>query len=138
MDPGIPRVEKIAGKTPAVPIMYKIPFNRAVLTGKELEYIRQAVLDGHISGDGSFSKKCSALMEERFGARKVFLTPSCTAALEMIAILLDLHEGDEVITPSFAFVTTVSSFVLRGAKPVFVDIRPDTLNIDEKQIEQAI
>ena len=118
--------------------MYKIPFNKAILTGKELEYIQEAVANGHISGDGEFTRRCSALMENAFQAKKVFLTPSCTASLEMAALLLNPEEGDEVLLPSFAFVSTVNAFVLQGMKPVFVDIRPDTLNIDEARIEEKI
>ena len=118
--------------------MYRIPFNRAELTGNELNYIQQAIEQGHISGDGSFTIRCSELLQKRLNARTVYLTPSCTDALEMAAILLDIHPGDEVVVPSFAFVTTVNSFVLRGAKPVFVDIREDTLNIDEQKIESRL
>jgi dTDP-4-amino-4,6-dideoxygalactose transaminase len=115
-----------------------IPFNRPYLTGNELEYIAQAHANGQLSGDGAFTRRCHVWLEQRTGARKALLTHSCTAALEMAAILLDLQPGDEVIMPSFTFVTTANAFVLRGAVPVFVDIRPDTLNIDESLIEQAI
>lgn len=118
--------------------MYKIPFNKASLTGNELRYIQEAVEQGHISGDGFFTRKCCDLMEQRFDAKKILLTPSCTDALEIAAILLDLKQGDEVILPSFAFVTTANAFVLRGAKPVFIDIRSDTLNLDETRIESRI
>lgn len=117
---------------------YKIPFNKATLTGNELDYIRQAIENGHISGDGAFTKKCHALLEEWLGVPKVLLTTSCTHALEMAAILLDIQEGDEVIVPSFTFVTTINAFVLRGAKPIFADIRADTLNLDEKQLASLI
>ena len=115
-----------------------IPFNKPFIVGKELYYIAQAVLAGHIAGDGVFTKKCHQLLEEKFQARRVLLTHSCTAALEIAAILCDIQPGDEVILPSFTFVSTVNAFCLRGAKPVFVDIRPDTLNLDETLIEQAI
>ncbi len=115
-----------------------IPFNRPYLAGRELEYIAQAHAMGQLSGDGSFTRTCHAWLEQRIGTRKALLTHSCTAALEMAAILLDVQPGDEVIMPSFTFVSTANAFVLRGAVPVFVDIRADTLNIDETLIEQAI
>jgi dTDP-4-amino-4,6-dideoxygalactose transaminase len=115
-----------------------IPFNKPYMTGKELWYIAQAHANGHLAGDGSFTKRCNAWLEERTGTRKALLTHSCTAALEMAAILADLQPGDEVIMPSYTFVSTANAFVLRGAVPVFVDIRPDTLNIDETLIESAI
>ncbi len=116
----------------------RIPFNRPFIAGKELFYIAQAVTLGNLSGDGHFTQQCSQLLEKRFGVGKVLLVPSCTAALEMAAILFNLEEGDEVIVPSFTFVSTVNAFVRLGAKPVFVDIRPDTLNINEELIEDAI
>lgn len=115
-----------------------IPFNKPYMTGKELWYISQAHANGHLAGDGQFTKKCSAWLESRTGCHKALLTHSCTAALEMAAILADLQPGDEVIMPSYTFVSTANAFVLRGAVPVFVDIRPDTLNIDETLIEAAI
>jgi dTDP-4-amino-4,6-dideoxygalactose transaminase len=116
-----------------------IPFNKPSVEGRELEYVRQSIDNGHISGDGAFTRWASAALEAIFGGRtRVFLTTSCTHALEMSAILLDLKEGDEIIVPSFTFVSGVNAFVLRGAKPVFADIRPDTLNIDETQIESLI
>lgn len=118
--------------------MHKIPFNKPFIAGKELYYIAQAVTYGNIAGDGHFTKECSRLLEDRFGIRKVLLTPSCTAALEMAAMLCDLQPGDEVIMPSYTFVSTASAVVRMGARPVFVDIRPDTLNIDETKIETAI
>ncbi|MCA9064570.1 MAG: dTDP-4-amino-4,6-dideoxygalactose transaminase [Planctomycetaceae bacterium] len=118
--------------------MNQIPFNKPFVAGKELYYIAQAVTMGNLSGDGHFTKKCAELMQERFGIRKVLMTPSCTAALEMAAQLCDVGPGDEVIMPSYTFVSTASAFVRMGAKPVFVDIRPDTLNIDETLIEDAI
>ena len=116
----------------------KIQFNRPHLTGKELEYIREAHASLHLSGDGQFTKKCQAWLEEHIGCRKALLTHSCTAALEMAAILADINPGDEVIMPSFTFVSTANAFVLRGGVPVFLDIRPDTLNLDESGIESAI
>lgn len=116
----------------------KTPFNRPYLTGKELDYIRQAHANGHLSGDGEFTRRCNAWLEQTTQVRKALLTHSCTAALEMAALLVDLQPGDEVIMPSFTFVSTANAFVLRGAIPVFVDIRPDTLNLDERLIEAAI
>lgn len=115
-----------------------IPFNRPYMTGRELGLIAQAHGNGHLSGDGSFTKQCHVWLEQRTGARKALLTHSCTAALEMSALLLDLSPGDEVIMPSFTFVSTANAFALRGAVPVFVDVREDTLNIDERAIEAAI
>jgi dTDP-4-amino-4,6-dideoxygalactose transaminase len=115
-----------------------IPFNKPFMTGRELAYIAQAHANGHLAGNGAFSKRCSAWLEERVGSQKALLTHSCTAALEMAAILSGVGPGDEVIMPSFTFVSTANAFVLRGATPVFVDIRPDTLNIDETKIEAAI
>lgn len=115
-----------------------IPFNKPYMTGRELEYIAQAHANEQLSGDGPFTKRCNAWLERHTGANKALLTHSCTAALEMSALLLDLEPGDEVIMPSFTFVSTANAFVLRGAVPVFVDIREDTLNIDENLIEAAI
>jgi dTDP-4-amino-4,6-dideoxygalactose transaminase len=115
-----------------------IPFNKPYMTGRELEYIAQAHANGQLSGDGPFTARCNAWLERHTGASKALLTHSCTAALEMAALLLDLEPGDEVIMPSFTFVSTANAFVLRGAIPVFVDIREDTLNIDENLIEAAI
>jgi dTDP-4-amino-4,6-dideoxygalactose transaminase len=116
----------------------KIPFNRPVMVGNEQEYILQVLGNGHWSGDGEFTKKCNAIFEQTLGVSKALLTTSCTHALEMAALLLDIQPGDEVIVPSFTFVTTINAFVLRGARPVFVDIREDTLNIDETKIESRI
>src|SRR5690349_10195169 len=116
----------------------KVDFNRPVIVGKEFEYMQQAVENGHISGDGPFTKKCHALLENQLGVSKALLTTSCTHALEMSAILLDIQPGDEIVIPDFTFVSTVNAFVLRGAKPVFVDVRPDTLNLDESKLEAAI
>lgn len=115
-----------------------IPFNKPYMTGKELWYVSQAHANGHLAGDGVFTKKCSAWLEQRIGCRKALLTHSCTAALEMAAILIHIQPGDEIIMPSYTFVSTANAFVLRGGVPVFVDIRPDTLNIDEALIEAAI
>ena len=115
-----------------------IPFNKPFLTGKELYYIAEAHALGQLAGDGHFTKLCSNWLEHRTGCHKALLTHSCTAALEMAAILADIQPGDEVIMPSYTFVSTANAFVLRGGVPVFVDIRPDTLNIDESLIEAAI
>lgn len=116
----------------------KIRFNWPYMTGKELFYISQAHVQGNLSGDGPFTERCHAWLEKRTGARKALLTHSCTGALEMAAILLDLKPGDEVIMPSYTFVSTANAFVLRGAVPVFVDVREDTLNLDERLVEDAI
>jgi dTDP-4-amino-4,6-dideoxygalactose transaminase len=115
-----------------------IPFNKPYMTGKELFYIAEAHFNNMLAGDGPFTKKCHAWLEQKTGTKKALLTHSCTAALEMAAILADIQPGDEVIMPSYTFVSTANAFVLRGGIPVFVDIRPDTLNIDEKLIEHAI
>lgn len=115
-----------------------IPFNKPYLTGNELTYIKEACNKGQLSGDGYFTSKCHEWLKSYSGGSKALLTPSCTAALELAALLLSLNEGDEIIMPSFTFVSTANAFVLRGAIPVFVDIRADTLNINEALIEQAI
>ena len=115
-----------------------IPFNIPPFTGKEMNYIRQAVENQKICGDGPYTKKCSEWIEQKTGTAKCLLTTSCTHATELAALLADVKEGDEVIMPSYTFVSTADAFVLRGAKPVFVDIRPDTMNIDETLIEDAI
>lgn len=115
-----------------------IPFNKPYMTGKELWYVSQAHANGHLAGDGIFTKKCNAWLEQRIGCRKALLTHSCTAALEMAAILAQIRPGDEIIMPSYTFVSTANAFALRGGVPVFVDIRPDTFNIDETLIEAAI
>ncbi len=117
---------------------YMINFNVPPFTGKEMDYIRQAVDHQKICGDGEFTKKCSQWIEERTGTEKCLLTTSCTHALELAALLAEIKEGDEVIMPSYTFVSTADAFVLRGAKAVFVDVRPDTMNIDENLIEEAI
>src|SRR5688572_22005019 len=117
---------------------YRIPFNKPYVSGGEFDYMAEAARSGHLSGDGEFTRRCHALLEDALGVSKAFLTTSCTHALEMSALLLDIEPGDEVIFPSFTFVSTVNAFCLRGAKPVFVDIRPDTLNLDERLIEAKI
>jgi len=116
----------------------RIPFNRPHLTGREFTYISEAVEGGQLAGNGPFTQRCHAWLERELGCARALLTHSCTAALEMAALLLDPAPGDEIIMPSFTFVSTANAFVLRGARPVFVDIRPDTLNIDETLIEAAI
>jgi len=118
--------------------MKPIPFNKPFIIGRELSLIADAVAQGHLSGDGAYTKLCHRWFEEKLGCHKALLTHSCTGALEMAAILCDIQPGDEVILPSYTFVSTANAFVLRGAVPVFVDIRPDTLNIDENLIEAAI
>ena len=115
-----------------------LAFNRPHLTGRELDYIREAHAGAQLAGDGPFTKRCHAWLEQRTGAAKALLTHSCTAALEMSALLLDIRPGDEIIMPSYTFVSTANAFVLRGGVPVFVDIRADTLNLDEAKIEAAI
>ena len=115
-----------------------IPFNKPFMTGRELSYLSEAHAQGHLSGNGAFTKKCQKWLEQRIGCSKALLTHSCTGALEMAAILADIRPGDEVIMPSYTFVSSANAFVLRGGTPVFVDIRPDTLNIDETKIEAAI
>lgn len=115
-----------------------VPFNRASLVGPEFEYMQQAIASMHISGNGPFSRRCEALLEAALDVPKVLLTTSCTHAIEMAAMLLNLEPGDEVIVPSFTFVTSVIPFVLRGARPVFVDVRPDTLNLDEQRVAAAM
>ena len=118
--------------------MKPIPFNKPFIIGRELSLIADAVSRGHLSGDGHYTKLCNHWFEEKLHCRKALLTHSCTAALEMAAILCDVQPGDEVILPSYTFVSTANAFALRGAVPVFVDIRPDTLNLDERWIEAAI
>jgi dTDP-4-amino-4,6-dideoxygalactose transaminase len=117
---------------------HNIPFNKPFMTGRELWYIAQAHTNGHLSGDGSFTKKCHGWLEAKTGTHKAMLTHSCTAALEMGALLTDIQPGDEIIMPSYTFVSTANAFVLRAGVPVFVDVRPDTFNIDETLIEAAI
>lgn len=119
-------------------IPYLIPFNKPAYIPESEAYVSEALKSGHLSGDGPYTKRCHSLLQEITGAPKALLTTNCTHALEMAAILLDLKPGDEVIVPSFTFVSTVNAFVLRGAKPVFIDIRPDTLNLDEEKLEALI
>jgi dTDP-4-amino-4,6-dideoxygalactose transaminase len=116
----------------------RVPFNRPWLSGAELDFIRQAADGAHLSGNGPFTKRCEDLMASRLGAERVLLTTSCTHALEMAALLLDIGRGDEVIVPSFTFVSTASAFALRGARLVFADIREDTLNMDERRLEALV
>jgi len=116
----------------------KIPFNRPYVTGREAQYVQDALTGGHHAGDGPFTKRCHAWLEQHLKAQKVLLTTSCTHALEMTALLLELTAGDEVIVPSFTFVSTANAYALRGAKLVFCDIRADTLNLDETKLEQLI
>jgi dTDP-4-amino-4,6-dideoxygalactose transaminase len=116
----------------------KIPFNRPSFVGREREYMDEALALGQVSGDGEFTRRCSALLRDQLGTPAALLTTSCTHALELAAILLDIAPGDEVIIPDFTFVSTANAFVLRGAKPVFADIRPDTLNLDERQVERLV
>ena len=115
-----------------------VPYNRPHLTGKELDYISDSHQRGQLAGDGFHTRACEKILEASTGACRVLLTHSCTAAMEMAALLFDINEGEEIIMPSYTFVSTANAFVLRGAKPVFVDIRPDTLNLDETLVEQAI
>jgi dTDP-4-amino-4,6-dideoxygalactose transaminase len=115
-----------------------IPFNKPHTTGAELRYVQQAIEAGALAGDGAFTKRCHAWLERELRTKKALLTHSCTAALEMCALLLDFQPGDEIVMPSYTFVSTANAFVLRGAVPVFVDVRPDTLNIDERLVEAAI
>jgi dTDP-4-amino-4,6-dideoxygalactose transaminase len=117
---------------------FQIPFNKASVVGNEVAYLQDAIQRGHISGDGYYTQMCQKYLEEELGVKKVLLTTSCTHALEMAALLLDIAPGNEVIIPSFTFVSTVNAFVLRGARPVFADIRPDTLNLDEARLASLI
>lgn len=117
---------------------YQIPFNRPSTTGNELKYISEALASGHASGDGRFTQKCHKWLEDNIGTQKALLTTSCTHALELAAILLNIKSGDEFIVPSFTFVSSANAFVLRGARPVFIDIRPDTLNLDENLLLDLI
>lgn len=125
-------------RSSADPGLTHVPFNRPAIAGREGEYIRQAIEALHLSGDGLFTARCQAVLERLLGAPKVLLTTSCTHALEMAALLLEIQPGDEVITPSFTFVSTANAFALRGATPVFADIRSDTLNLDERGLERLI
>jgi dTDP-4-amino-4,6-dideoxygalactose transaminase len=116
----------------------RLPFNRPYTTGVEIDYIREAIKNGHLSGNGPFSKRCTSWLEEYIGSQRALLTHSCTGALEIAAMLAEVGEGDEVVMPSFTFVSTANAFALRGATPVFVDIRGDTLNLDESLVEAAV
>src|SRR4029079_14395577 len=117
---------------------YRIPFNKPFIVGKEMYYISQSVLQCQTSGDGIYTKKAQELRNSSFGAWEILLTTSCTAALDLAAILAEVKDGDEIILPSFTFSSTANAFLLRGARPVFVDCRRDTLNIDESRIEAAV
>ncbi len=127
-----------AGPARAARPKYRIPFNKPCLTGSEMLYVANAIILGHTAGDGSYSRKCHAFLERELGVAKALLTTSCTHALELAALLLEIQPGDEVIVPSFTFVSTINAFVLRGARPVFADIRPDTLNMDERLLEGLV
>lgn len=124
--------------THSTPVTYRIPFNRPAVTGREFAYLQDAIAAGQISGDGIYTARCQDLLREALGVPAAFLTTSCTHALELAALLLEIQPGDEVIVPSFTFVSSVNAFVLRGARPVFADIRPDTLNLDERRLESLI
>ncbi len=117
---------------------YQIPFNKPFVAGNEQKYVAEAISRGHISGNGHFTKQCERLLADALDSPRVMLTTSCTDALEMAALLLELGPDDEVVVPSFGFVSTVNAFVLRGVRPSFVDVRPDTLNLDEEKLEAAI
>jgi dTDP-4-amino-4,6-dideoxygalactose transaminase len=119
-------------------VSFRIPFNRTALLGNELEYVRLALESGQVAGDQAYTKRCERLLEEALGVPRVLLTTTCTHALEMAGLLLEIGSGDEVIVPSFTFVSTANAYVLRGAKPAFVDIREDTLNLDESALAEAI
>ena len=116
----------------------RIPFNRASLLGHELDFVAQAVANGHISGDGPFTRRCEQLLEQELGVTRALLTTSCTHALELAALLLDVGAGDEIVVPSFTFVSGANAFALRGARLVFADVRPDTLNLDERQLDDLV
>lgn len=117
---------------------YRIPFNIPPFLGRELGYVKDSIANAHISGDGAYTRRCHAFLEEKLAVQKALLTTSCTHALEMCALLLDIQPGDEIIVPAFTFVSSVNAFVLRGGAPVFADIRPDTLNLDERVLPQLI
>lgn len=127
-----------AAPAEAGPAETPIPFNRPELAGRELDYMRDAVARGHLSGDGFYTRRCQEILSEILGGARVLLTTSCTHALEMAALLLDIGPGDEFVIPSFTFVSTANAFVLRGARPVFADVRPDTLNLDEDRLSSCI
>ncbi|HET9052219.1 MAG TPA: dTDP-4-amino-4,6-dideoxygalactose transaminase [Candidatus Dormibacteraeota bacterium] len=140
MSPQSSEAERARPRTGASPeaLPLRVPFNRAHLTGREVEYIAAAVANGHISGSGGFTRRCEEAIETLVPGRRALLTTSCTHALEMSALLLDLEPGDEVVVPSFTFVSTANAYALRGARPVFADVRADTLNIDERRLEGVI
>jgi dTDP-4-amino-4,6-dideoxygalactose transaminase len=138
MKPFAPGISKTGNRLENITQNIQIPFNRPCFTGNELTYISEAVARGQISGDGYFTHKCHAYLQEALGVPRALLTTNCTHALEMSALLLDIQPGDEVICPSFTFVSTINAFVLRGARPVFIDVRADTLNLDESLLEAAI
>jgi len=121
-----------------MPDKFSIPFNQSSLLGRELEHISRTMTIGQIAGDQTFSRKCQGLLEQVLGVKRALVTTSCTHALEMCALLLEIQPGDEVIVPSFTFVSTANAFALRGARLVFADIRPDTLNLDETRLESLI
>lgn len=125
-------------ESPGTGVAYRIPFNRPEITERERAYVLDALEHRHLSGDGGYTRRCHALLESIIGAPKVLLTTSCTHALEMAALLLDVGPGDEVILPSFTFVSTANAFCLRGARPIFADVRPDTLNLDERQLADLV
>lgn len=128
----------MSASSPGDAIASRIPFNRPAIVGNESAYMQEAIAAGQISGDGVFTRKCQALLQQQLGVPSALLMTSCTHALELSALLLDLQPGDEVIIPAFTFVATVNAYVLRGARPVFIDIRQDTLNLDEQQLERLI
>ena len=132
------RVTQLFSTTNQNMTSYRIPFNKPTYLGHETDYIKQSLENAHVSGDGEFTKKCHTWLQETFSVPKALLTTSCTHALEMSALLLNIQAGDEVIVPSFTFVSSINAFVLRGAKPIFADIRPDTLNLDEKLLPDLI
>lgn len=137
-EPALQLKKQFPSKQPPDPSTLDIVFNRVTLEGCEAEFMAEAVRTGHISGDGPFTHKCQTWLEAELGVRKALLTTSCTDALEMTAILLNLQPGAEVIVPSFTFVSTANAFVLHGARPVFCDIRPDTLNLDETHLPELV
>jgi dTDP-4-amino-4,6-dideoxygalactose transaminase len=130
----VSRPEDPGPTRPLRPMTYRIPFNRATLVGRELELVQEAAQSGHLSGDGPYARRCELMLEEALGADRALMTSSCTHALELAALLLEIEEGDEVIVPSFTFVSTAAAFALRGAKIVFADIHPNTLNLDERDL----
>jgi dTDP-4-amino-4,6-dideoxygalactose transaminase len=135
---GVTRAEDVGPTRPICFMTYRIPFNRATLVGRELELVQEAVLSGHLSGDGLFARRCELMLEEALGADRALMTSSCTHALELAALLLEIEPGDEVIVPSFTFVSTAAAFALRGARIVFADINPSTLNLDERALPDLV